>query len=506
LIDILDDDSLLHLFYLYRPAIFDGDESDDTRSMGGKGWDRERWWIKLAQVCQRWRKLILGSTSYLGLCLVCTYGTPVADMLAHSPPLPLIIDYFDDRNRDIAAEDEDGIILALEKRDRVRRVRLEAPVRQLQKLIIAVDEEYPVLEYLVMLPSTVRGSKALILPDTFQAPHLCHLALRGFTLPMESRFLTTAAGLVTLCLFMGHPSAYFQPNTLLQWISFMPQLETLFLSVTHPGRDVETQLMHTPIVTHVTLPNLRLLEFRGVSAYMEAVVCQITTPCLQKLVIRFPGQITFSTPRLLQLMNTTENLRFDSAKFVFSWDNVYLEVYPPEETEMYSLSVLIYCLHLDWQASSMAQIFDSSSQIFSTVQHLTLKREAHSLSYEEYNMVDRSEWHKLFRSFSNVKTLRVDDGLVKGLSRSLRQDDGELPLDLLPDLQELAYSGSGDTDGAFASFIDSRQNAGRPVTLVCPSPRSLTPLSRSSSPRFFELSPVFPSPAGSSVSGSDLVT
>jgi hypothetical protein len=432
-IDILDDDSLLHLFYLYRPAIFDGDESDDTRSIGGKGWDRERWWIKLAQVCQRWRKLILGSTSYLGLCLVCTYGTPVADMLAHSPPLPLIIDYFNHRKRDIAAEDEDGIILAFEKRDRVRRVRLEAPDWQLQKLIIAVDEEYPVLEYLVMLPSTI-GSKALILPDTFQAPHLCHLALRGFNLPMESRLLTTAAGLVTLCLFMGHPSAYFQPNTLLQWISFMPQLETLFLSVTHPGRDVETQLMHTPIVTHVTLPNLRLLEFRGVSAYMEAVVCQITTPCLQKLVIRFPGQITFSVPRLLQFMNTTETLRFDSAKFVFSWDNVHLEVYPPEETEMCSLSVHVHGLHLDGQASSMAQIFDSPSQIFSTVQHLTLKREAYS-SYEEHSMVDRTEWHKLIRSFGSVKTLHVDDRLVKELSCSLRPDDGE-HLEPLSDLQE----------------------------------------------------------------------
>jgi hypothetical protein len=32
----------------------------------------------------RWRNLIVGSTSYLGLCLVCTFGTPVAGMQAQA--------------------------------------------------------------------------------------------------------------------------------------------------------------------------------------------------------------------------------------------------------------------------------------------------------------------------------------------------------------------------------------------------------------------------------------
>ena len=78
---------------------------------GGVRWIGERWWYRLAHVCQRWRNLILGSASSLGLCLVCTYGTPVADMLVHSPPLPLVIDY---RIRGITAEDEEAILLALE--------------------------------------------------------------------------------------------------------------------------------------------------------------------------------------------------------------------------------------------------------------------------------------------------------------------------------------------------------------------------------------------------------
>ena len=49
----------------------------------------------------------------------------------------------------------------------------------------------------------------------------------------------------------------------------------------------------------------------------------------------------------------------------------------------------------------------------------------------------------------------------------MEDEDGELPLELLPELQELTYSGTG---GAFNSFIETRQNADRPITLVRRSP------------------------------------
>ena len=121
--------------------------------------------------------------------------------------------------------------------------------------------------------------------------------------------------------------------------------------------------------------------------------------------------------------------------------------------------------------------------------------------------MDRTEWRKLLGPFSNVKTLRVDDGLVKELSRSLQPDDGELPLEILPELQELTYPESGDTGDAFAPFIEARQNAGRPVTLVHPIARSVTPLSRSSSLGFSDQSSsLFPVSSRGSDAGSDLDT
>jgi hypothetical protein len=411
-------------------------------------------------------------------------------MLAHSPPLPLIVDY-DDEYRDATAEDEEEIILALELRERVRRIRLGMPVPNLQKLIMTMDQEYPALEYLIMGPWTDDDSTALILPETLQTPHLRHLLLRGFSLPIGSRLLTTSVGIVTLCLSVYHQSAYFQPNILLQWISFMPRLETLAITFESPvlNHDVERQLMRMPIMTHVTLPNLRWFWFQGVSAYLETVVHWITTPRLEKFHIRFFKQLTFFVPSLLQFMNRTENLRFDSAKFEFFSDRIFVEVYPPEMAKMYALCICVDCCQLDWQVSSMAQISNSLSQILSPVEHLALRHREHSTLSEEHNEVDRTEWRKLLRSFSNMKTLHVDDGLVKELSRCLQLDDGDGEL-LIPKLQELSYSGSGDTSDAFTSFIDARQNAGRSVTLVRLTPESVPTFPRSSGPGVSESSSV----------------
>ena len=445
-IHILDDDSLLDIFSLYRPAFLDGDEDDIERFIGGKEWVRERWWYKLTHVCQRWRNLILGSASYLGVCLVCTFGTPVADMLAHSPPLPLIIDY-DDEHDALTAEDEGAIVLALGHRYRVRRIRLAMPVPILQKLIVAMDEEYPVLEHLIMGPSE-QDSTALMFPRTLQAPHLRHITLLGFANPIGSRLFTSASGLVTLCLFTTHPHAYLRPDTLLQWIPSMPQLEilTIFFVFPVPNHDV----------------------FQDVSAYLEALLRRITAPRLKTLEIDFFKQITFSVPRLLQLMNMTESFRFNSAEFQFFDDNVDMKVYPHVGAAMYAFSIVFYCRDLDWQVSSMAQIFNTFSHVFSALEHLTLKHKVRSRSSEELerNEVDNTELREFLGSFSNVKTLNVDDGLVKEISRCLQLDDGELPLVLLPELQELTYPGSSDTDDIFTSFVDARLNAGRPVTLT----------------------------------------
>ncbi len=58
-------------------------------------------------------------------------------MLAHSPPLPLIIDYRNE-GREVTAQDEEGILLALRRRRRVRRIRLCIPSLSLRRLVAAI--------------------------------------------------------------------------------------------------------------------------------------------------------------------------------------------------------------------------------------------------------------------------------------------------------------------------------------------------------------------------------
>jgi hypothetical protein len=106
----------------------------------------------------------------------------------------------------------------------------------------------------------------------------------------------------------------------------MPQLESLDITFLFPvpNRDVERQLIQAPITTHITLPNLRHFGFRGVSAYLEAALCQITTPHLKTLHIRLFNQLTFSIPHLPQFMNTLESLRFENAEIMFKDKEIYV--------------------------------------------------------------------------------------------------------------------------------------------------------------------------------------
>ena len=70
-------------------------------------------------------------------------------------------------------------------------------------------------------------------------------------------------------------------------------------------------------MTPVTLLNLHFFRFR---TYLESVVRRTTAPHLETFQISFFNRFTFSVQRLLEFMNTTEDLRFDSVIFQFSGD------------------------------------------------------------------------------------------------------------------------------------------------------------------------------------------
>ncbi|KAH9961730.1 hypothetical protein BC827DRAFT_256218 [Russula dissimulans] len=465
-IHILDDDSLLDIFYLFRSKLtFMYDVGDEVVNVADWRHD-ERCWYQLAQVCRRWRHLIFDSASYLRFCLVCTYGRPVVDMLAHSPHLPIVLDYFDE-NHDITAEDEEGIVLALQQRHRVRRIRLLMPGSNLQKLVPAIDGEFPLLELLfVELLKEDREDTNLILPKAFQLPHLRHLMMTNVGLSPALQILTTSISLVTLALH-GIQSAHISPNDLLQHLSFLPQLKSLtinFLKDT-PNTVIERELLDSPVMTHAaTLPDLRWFLFGGTNAYLESLLSRMTTPILETLEITLLYQTTFSTPNLLQFMSTTKNLRLTEAKLNFDGWGAGVEIYPDEGAETCSFFLDVACVYRAEQVSSMVQIFDAFGPVFSAVERLAFayayKRDSWSPGQ---NNVGRAQWRRLLRLFRNVKTLLVSNYFIVDLSYILEPDNEEFFLQSLPELKELSYQLGFHGDEWFNKFVHARELAGRPV-------------------------------------------
>jgi hypothetical protein len=386
-------------------------------------------------------------------------------MLSHSPPFPLIIQYeFGDH--DLTGEDGEGIMLALQHRDRVCRISLMMPAPSLQKPFTAINDEFQILEHLYLAAPTKHNTH-LILPSTFQAAQLRFLILNHFASPIGTPLLTTAVGLSILSLLWIRPSAYPHPDHFLQMFSLLPHLETFEIYFRSPisKRDIERQLLQSPITTHITLPNLHFFRFGGVSIYLEALLPHMTTPLLETLRVHFFNQLTFSVPRLLQFMTTADNFRFDRVEFLFYHEAVAVFVYSSVGTEISSFEVDVYCEHLDWQVSSAVQILNVLGPLFSDVVDLALDYKEHNLSSEWNDQVDRPQWRDLLRAFRNVKALRVHNGLVSDLSRCL-QLDGEPPLGLLPELTELVCPMGSVNDKIFSAFIDEREVAGHPVELI----------------------------------------
>ena len=78
----------------------------------------------------------------------------------------------------------------------------------------------------------------------------------------------------------------------------MPQLETFVIGFLFavPNREVERQLAHTPVITPVTLSNLRHFRSQGVPTYLKENSHRINDPRLEKLEIYFFSQLAFSVP------------------------------------------------------------------------------------------------------------------------------------------------------------------------------------------------------------------
>jgi hypothetical protein len=409
------------------------------------------------------------------------------DLLAHLPPLPLVIDYRNsiaaedeensiiaedeensitagDEENSIAAKDEENIISALQQHGRVRHIVLQAPSQILHKSLLPMDGLFARLEHLSVLSTSDQDSN-LILPETLRAPNLQLLSLLGVGLPTGLSLLTSTVSLVILSLTHIRLSGYFRPEHLATHLQHLTQLEELSIgfSIPIPRPNAEGELLRGPII-RVMVPSLRQLIFRGVGAYLDSLIARISAPRLERLSITLFNQLAFTLPHLSHFTNTVAGLRQSVANVSFTPEGVSIFIRHPEQPVDRVFTLTVNCREFDWQIDSAAQVCSVLMPALSVIEYLGLDLDQHTMPFEWQNAVDSVVWRELLLPFRGVKRLRIGhNALAFELSCSLDSDDAGLIPDLLPDLRVLEVQLVANK--AFSAFIDARQLANRPVRL-----------------------------------------
>ncbi|KAI0291197.1 hypothetical protein B0F90DRAFT_1778838 [Multifurca ochricompacta] len=475
-INTLPDDVLLDIFDHHRSA-----------SLGD--WVHMQGWYALAHTCQRWRQLVFASSLRLNLQLRCTFCMSVVDMINNSPPFPLILDYGPRFLKTWDAEGEDGFLFALRHLQRASKIELSAPESTLTKLTAAMVEAAPRLEYLSLHSQTTE----LILPKQFldgYAPQLRHLILTGASLATLNPLLSSSTSLVSLVLERIPSSAYFSPDNLIVHISSMPQLRTLSISflsaVPRPGFGSERFLPPGPLA-RVELPVLKQLIYRGVSAYIEALLARIQTPLIDDIDITLFNQLTLSIPRICNFVHNLETSRSTRARIGFSETSAHVVIVaavPQQPTDSTDIFLGVSCSQIDFQVSAMAQLCSGLSTSLAPIEELTLGFHHHHQNHQHHRYhwgrwpdeVEPAVWHALLAPFQRTCTLRVHVALAADLARALLQlpdiENGQLGVELLlPELRTIVLLHRGDVNllssasTAFGAFVDERNRAGYLVSV-----------------------------------------
>ena len=492
-IDTLPDDVLLEVFDHYR-TVCAGD------------WARSQGWYKLAHTSRRWRRLVFASSLRLDLQLRCTFGTPVRDMINHSPPFPLILDYGPCLLKMWTPADEDNLLFALQHLSRVNEIMLSAPQSTLAEMTVAMLEAAaPSLQHLTLHSQ----SAELVLPKSFlegNAPRLRHLILTGVSLATLHPLLPSANSLVSLVLERVPSSAYFSPESLIAHVRSMPHLQTLSIgflfAVPRPGLGGERFLPSgRGSQARIELPALTQLIYRGVSTYLEYLLARIRAPLLQDIDVTLFNQLTLRIPRTCTFISDLELFRPTGARIEFAQTSAHILLFTasaalqPSEPQSQSpdISLSVPCGRLDFQLSAAAQICSGLSGGASSGSgaHLLLPVEEFTLGFhqgelsEEWRgeeVVDSSLWRALLTPFRQTRTLRVHVALAADLERALRPAEphsadgsafvGGLEEELLvPELRTIVLLHGDDervlagATAALDAFVDERNRAGHPVNV-----------------------------------------
>ena len=462
-INTLPDDVLLLIFYFYRATYLD--RLGDVHRLLRLSWR----WHRLVHVCRKWRSVGFGSPNFLDLRLVCGPSTHV-ELTTIWPPLPIIItDMSDWSMRE--DYDFDAAIVCPNRVCEINLLYLTSSL--LQRLASAMQGQFPALVHL-SLGFYDHGRPRPALPDAFlggSAPQLQSLELNSIAFPALPKFLLSATDLVDLTLWDIPPSGYIPPEAIVTGLAVLANLKSLVIGFESPLSLPDRESQYPLAPTRTALPALTRFEFKGVSKYLEGVVARIDAPLLDSIWITFFHQLIFDIPQLAQFIRRTTRFQaFNEAHVTFGDFDVQVESLPPTRAFDEKSGLGISCTELDWQLSSLTQVFPSFFPSICMVERLYIYRayRRRTLPSQWQDDVENMQWLEFFHPFTAVKNFYVCKEFVQCIAHALQELVGERVTDVLLSLEKLFLDDPrplGPVEEAIGQFVAARQFLGHPVTV-----------------------------------------
>jgi hypothetical protein len=430
-------------------------------------------WHRLSHVCRRWRSVVFGSPSFLGLRLVCRPRTPI-QLAGIWPPLPIIVTNYLRTDRPMPEDyDFDAAIIHPDRVCEIHLVFLTSS--QLQRLASARQEQFPALVHLTLhfkdnLNGPARPAPAL--PDWFLGgftPRLESLELNSIPFPALPKLLLSATDLVRLTLQHIPHSGYFSPEAIVTALAVLANLTYFIIEFESPLSRPDLLEIRLPLPpTRIALPALTRFQFQGASEYLDDVVARIDAPLLDTIWITFFHQLTFDISQLARFMRRTPRLQgFNGAHVDFDDSGVQIGSLPLRRPLEDKSRLRISCTKMNRQLSSLAQVLTSFFSSIDTVEHLYIYR-PRNLPLQWQDDIENGQWLEIFRPFTAVTNLFVCKEFAHCIAPALQELVRERVVVVLPALENLfleELQPSGPVQEAIGQFVAARRLLGHPVAV-----------------------------------------
>ncbi|KAH8984711.1 hypothetical protein EDB92DRAFT_2033247 [Lactarius akahatsu] len=410
-----------------------------------------RFWPRLVHICRKWRHIVFLSQRTLHLRLFCTHGTPVLKALDCWPALPIVVRYGGPPALNPPApKDEDNIMAALKRSDRVTSISLTV-TRSLLAKILTIEETFSKLEELFLLS---RDNMQVTLPSAIRwGPRLRRLHLTGIGFPPPLWRLSSSGDLVDIRLHGISNSGFLSPKALTNTLSKMARLQSLSLHFLSTANRTVIPLLSGE---RVILPALTHLDFRGDTEYVEDLLARIDAPRCRDIEITLLDEPIFRpSPRKFWMDMQKSQRRAD---ILFSEHSVSISLSQPAPT---CLKLRVFCEPLNQQLFSITQVCRRFSAFLFCVQDLCI--EVTRLSNKE---VGAERWLELIHSFEGTKWPRVVGDQSKNTVITLQSYPTRHEMALLA-VHKLYISQPGPRHAplreAVVSFMVSRRLSGHPI-------------------------------------------